>query len=214
MIFYRLLGATMALVIVLVAGSKAYAADVTHDGDMIYLSGDITEGDADRIDRMVAATGIKDITLESDGGVATEGYTIGYTLRGLEMNVYVAENTACFSACAIATLGGVTKTIDGLLGFHVAWSPHEGSYSDGMKSGQILGTLNAAYYFNMGYTLQIPYLVAHVTDQEHFLLLTGEDLTYFEMVENDFTELRVLEEGWIGHRLAGPLRINILRRNL
>lgn len=210
----RLLGIAVLLVFTLVAVSKANAASVTQDGEMIYVKGPIEAGDADRIKRMANATDLKDITLESDGGVATEGYRIGYTIGALDMNVYVAEGTACFSACAVAALGGKTKTIKGLLGFHVAWSTQEGSYSDGMKSGQIMATLNSAYFFTMGYTVQLPYIVAQITDREHFLLLSQEDLASFEMADNNFTEFKVLEDGWLGQRLAGPLRLHILRRNL
>tara|TARA_R110001606_G_scaffold172292_1_gene318468 strand:- start:95 stop:742 length:648 start_codon:yes stop_codon:yes gene_type:complete len=206
---------TLAASVALTFGiGSADSASFTQDGEMIYLSGPIEEGDSDTLTAMVEASGITQITLESDGGLAVEGYNLGYTIQGLRLDTFVADRTVCLSACAVAFIGGNDRSSSGLLGFHVAWSPSFGAYSDGMKSGQIIGIINAIYFYEMGYTAQLPYIVSQITDSEHFLLLSSEDLRFFEMIDKDYTLFKPLEAGWVGYRLAGPFRLQVLRRNL
>ena len=205
---------TLAASVALTFGiGAADAASFTQDGEMIYLSGTIEEGDADTLAAMAEVSGITQLTLESDGGLATEGYDLGYTIRQLGLDTSVVEGATCLSACAVAFLGGDVKTVDGLLGFHVAWSEHQGTYSEGMKSGQIIGALNSGYFFEMGYTIQLPHIVAHMTDAEHFLLLSAADLEFFEMVDKEYSLFNQIPDGWLGTRIAGPFRLGILRRN-
>lgn len=77
-----------------------------------------------------------------------------------------------------------------------------------------MGTLTAGYFFNMGYTLQIPYMVSRYTDSGTFLLLTTQDLKLFEMKDNDFTEPRDLPANWAATRIAGSTRLHLLRKGL
>lgn len=210
----NILSTTLAASVALTFGiGAADAASFTQDGETIYLSGPIEEGDADTLLAMAEATGITQLILESDGGLATEGYNLGYTIQSLGLDTTVVDGTSCLSACAVAFLGGDVKTVDGLLGFHVAWSESYDSFSDGMKAGQILGTINAAYFFEMGYTIQLPYIVSQLTDSEHFLLLSSADLEFFEMIDKEYTLFKQLGDGWLGARIAGPMRLGILRRN-
>ena len=95
----------------------------------------------------------------------------------------------------------------------MAWSESYDSFSDGMKAGQIIGTINAAYFFEMGYAIQLPYIVSQLTDSEHFLLLSSADLEFFEMIDKEYTLFKQLGDGWLGARIAGPMRLGILRRN-
>ena len=164
MSFMKLVGLVFVMVFTLLFLSMGHAATFTNNGNVIFLEGEIKKNDAAKLESMVTATGLKTVFLNSDGGNALEGYRLGYTIQDLGLSVVIASETACLSSCAIAFMGGKTKIQGGILGYHVAWSPDDTqSYSDGMKSGQFIGALNAAYFFNMGYTAQLPLIVSQVT---------------------------------------------------
>ncbi len=209
----KLAGVLTALTLGL--GSATHAATVTNTATAIHLTGPITEGDADRVRSKVEETGIKILVLSSDGGMAVEGYELGYTIKELGLSTVVRRDEACLSACAIAFIAGVERTSEGLLGFHVAWAEdNHGTFSDGLKGGQYMGTLTAGYYFKMGYTLQIPYLVSRYTDSSTFLILSTEDLKLFEMEDNDFMRMQSFPNNWLANRIAGSPRLYLLRKGL
>ena len=194
---------------------SAHAAIATSTSNAIHLSGDILQGDSAKVRAKVEETGIRVLVLSSNGGVAVEGYELGYTIKDLGLTAVVRRGEVCLSACAVAFIAGKEKVSEGLLGFHVAWANNAlGTFSDGLKGGQYMGTLTAGYFFNMGYTLQIPYMVSRYTDSGTFLLLTTQDLKLFEMKDNDFTEPRDLPANWAATRIAGSTRLHLLRKGL
>lgn len=205
----KTLGAALLL---LVPAVGAQAVTLTHDGSTIRLGGLVERGDSYRLQNLIDRTGISSIQLNSIGGDALEGYNLGYTLRLNGMQTIVQAGDSCMSACATAFLGGTSYTLDGILGFHVSWSPDRTqSYSDGMKSGQYLGSIDAVYHFNMGFTAQLQYVITMVTDSETFLVLNLEDIEMFKMVNNDYTYFLDLPRGWTYERVADPLRLYLLR---
>lgn len=215
MSFMKLIWAVFAMVLVLSFVSMSHAASFTNNGNVIFLKGEIKKDDAIKLETMVTATGLKTVFLNSDGGNALEGYRLGYTIQDLGLSVVVAADTACLSSCAIAFLGGKTKVQGGLLGYHVAWSPDDTqSYSDGMKSGQFFGALTAAYFFNMGYTAQLPLIVSQLTAPDTFLVLSSDDLKMFEIGDRDYTAYSGLPTNWLADRTAGPLRMYLLKKGL
>ena len=164
---------------------------------------------------MLETTGIKTVFLNSPGGNAMTGYQLGYLFREKGVYTIVAKDATCFSACAIAFIGGDVKTKVGLLGFHVAWTTNKGSMTDGMKQGQVLGTITAAYFFKMGYSLQLPYMISLYTDQDTFLMLDVGDLELFELENpSDFIELQDLPPLWTTNRIAGPMRRELMIRGM
>jgi len=194
---------------------SAHAATVTSTVTAIHLEGAITEGDSARVRAKAEETGLKVLVLSSNGGVAVEGYELGYTIRELGLSTVVRRGESCLSACAIAFIAGTEKVSEGLLGFHVAWADNRlGTFSDGLKGGQFIGSLTAGYFFSMGYTLQIPYLVSLYTDSSTFLLLTPQDLKLFEMKDKDFIEVMDLPANWAATRIAGSMRLHLLRKGL
>lgn len=207
---FKTLGAAFSLLLSSTVGSLA--ATFTHDGTSIRLEGTIERGDSDRLQNLISATGISSIQLNSNGGNALEGYNLGYTLRLNNMQTIVQAWASCMSACATAFLGGTSYTLDGIVGFHVAWSPDDTqTYSDGMKSGQFLGSIDSVYHFNMGFTAQLQYIIAQVTDSETFLVLDLEDIETFKMVDGDYTYFIDLPNKWMYERVADPLRLYLLK---
>lgn len=200
----------------IIAAPPVEAATFQQDGSVLYLDGNVVKDDADRLVSVVEAsqdtpTPIKTLYMHSPGGVAIEGYRLGYAINYYKLHTIVGYDKVCFSACATAFLGGTTKTVAGVLGFHVAWSDqNKGSYSDGMKAGQGLATVDSTYLFNMGYTIQLPYIVTQVTDFETFLVLSVDDLKMFEMKDKEFTNFLDLPKGWIADRVYSPLRMALL----
>ncbi len=209
------MGVVVAVLVVLLVTPTAKAANFTHNGHVISLSGDIQEGDARRLSTIAEQTGIKTLFMSSNGGHAIEGFRLGYTINRLGLQTIVSDGDSCLSACAIAFLGGTSKVQAGILGFHVAWAPNNtGTFSEGMKSGQYFGTVTALYFFNMGYTGQLYAIVSQITDSETFLLIEASDLNMFEMVDNNFSEFIQLPERWVANRVADPLRLHLIREGI
>jgi hypothetical protein len=205
------MGVVVAVLIVLLVAPTAKAATFTHDGNAIRLEGDIERGDANTLQSLITSTGITTLYLNSNGGNALEGYSLGYTINRNGMLTIVGDTDTCLSACAVAFIGGTSKVLSGNLGFHVAWSTQEGTFSEGMKNGQFFGTINAAYLFNMGYSIQLQYIVSQVTDSETFLILNSDDLKLLEMSDGAFTDFVELPENWMYERVADPLRLYLLQ---
>ena len=194
-------------------GASAQAAVITNDGETIFYKGGVTKGDAAKVKAMIEDTLIQRISMSSKGGHAVEGFSLGYLFQKYNMTVIVDVDTHCLSACAVAVMGATTKEVKGLLGFHGAWSKGRGTLSEGMKQGQIIGTLDALYHFKMGYTLHLQYLIANWTDPDTFLILSQEDLELFEFVEaNGFTKSAGVDDKWLAKRLAGPATLFLLMR--
>ena len=210
----KMVGLVVGLVLVLVAvsTSTSKAASFTNNGYSILLEGTVERGDADKLESMVVATGIKTVRLNSPGGDASEGFRLGYRIKKLELTAVVPDDAFCMSSCAIAFLGSPSKVLGGILGFHVAYSPaNKLTENEGLKYGQRLGAINSAYFFNMGYTVQLQYLVTLLTDKDTFLVVTTDDLAMFTMKENNFTRFAELPAKWASDRIAGPLRLSLIK---
>jgi hypothetical protein len=196
-------------------GTVTNAATITNDGITISYEGEVVQSDVARLKEMLDNTGIKTVFLDSPGGNAMTGYQLGYLFHEKEVNLIVGQDASCFSACAIAFLGGNERTKVGLLGFHVAWTTNTESMSEGMKQGQVYGTITAAYFFRMGYSLQLPYMISMYTDKDTFLMLDVKDLNMFKLESmEDFIELKDLPPLWAANRIAGPMRRELMIRGM
>jgi hypothetical protein len=196
-------------------GTVTNAATITNDGITISYEGEVVQSDVARMGEMLDNTGIKTVFLDSPGGNAMTGYQLGYLFHEKEVNLIVGQDASCFSACAIAFLGGNERTKVGLLGFHVAWTTNTESMSEGMKQGQVYGTITAAYFFRMGYSLQLPYMISMYTDKDTFLMLDVKDLNMFKLESmEDFIELKDLPPLWASNRIAGPMRRELMIRGM
>ena len=189
----------------------AYSANITYNDNQITISGRLVNGDYKQLQRVVDRTGIKSVRLKSNGGSAIEGYQLGYTIHRNLMSTVVRKGDVCLSACAVAFLGGVHKYNYGVLGFHVAWAKTQGkTFNDGMKVGQMFGSIDSIYLFNMGYTAQLNLLIPQLTTKDNFLVVDSEDLKSFEMIEKDFTKFIDLSNKWAADRIYEPYRLHLL----
>ncbi len=189
----------------------AYSANITYNDNQITISGRLVSGDYKQLQRVVDRTGIKSVRLKSNGGSAIEGYQLGYTIHNNLMSTVVRKGDVCLSACAVAFLGGVHKYNYGVVGFHVAWSKQTGqSFNQGMKVGQMFGSIDSIYLFNMGYTAQLNLLISQITTKDNFLVLSSKDLEEFEMVDKNFTKFIDLSNKWAADRLYEPYRLHLL----
>ncbi|UIJ85275.1 hypothetical protein LZK77_16285 [Rhizobium leguminosarum] len=135
--------------------AKIEAAEITRgDGSdcQISLSGPIASGDLDRLEKAVSRGG--SLCLDSPGGDFLEGLAIAEWLAGRNIATVVGNGALCYSACAIAFMGGsdweqiyLPKRklhIGGKLGFHAPYlialnktysgAELEATYSDGFQA--------------------------------------------------------------------------------
>ena len=71
-----------------------------------------SKGDGQRIDALLRAKPYAEVLLHSGGGNLAEGVAVGEALRRHGMAVRVAPKSHCVSACTVAFLGGVIRTVD------------------------------------------------------------------------------------------------------
>ena len=131
------------------------------------------------------------------------------------MSTVIKKGNKCLSACAVAYLGGTNKYNYGILGFHVAWAQQSGKdFNEGMRAGQIMGSIDSIYSFNMGYTAQLNFIISQITSKEDFIVLSLDDLKLFEMKDKEYTEFNKLPKNWMSDRFYNPLRLHLLKGGL
>mgnify|MGYP005989458459 FL=1 len=205
----------IALALTVGVPMTAHSSNITHSTSQINLEGEIKSGDYEKLQRVIDRTGIKSISFNSNGGAAIEGYQIGYIIRKNMMSTVIKKGNKCLSACAIAYLGGTNKYNYGILGFHVAWSQQSGKdFNEGMRAGQIMGSIDSIYSFNMGYTAQLNFIISQITSKEDFIILSLDDLKLFEMKDKEYTEFNTLPKNWMSDRFYNPLRLHLLKGGL
>ena len=98
------LGAIIFLAVMAVA--PCGAAEVTRRADgVVFLDGPIVSGDLDRLKSTdLAADAV--LSLNSNGGLFQEGLAIARFLFDTKVATIVEAGNSCFSACAVAFLGG------------------------------------------------------------------------------------------------------------
>lgn len=205
----------IALALTVGVPMTAHSSNITHSTSQINFEGEIKSGDYEKLQRVIDRTGIKSISFNSNGGAAIEGYQIGYIIRKNMMSTVIKKGNKCLSACAIAYLGGTNKYNYGILGFHVAWSQQSGKdFNEGMRAGQIMGSIDSIYSFNMGYTAQLNFIISQITSKEDFIILSLDDLKLFEMKDKEYTEFNTLPKNWMSDRFYNPLRLHLLKGGL
>lgn len=121
--------------------APATAAEFKRDGQMLRLAGPIEPGDAAKfrsfVEREYKAFGDSEdalgsswaVSLDSPGGSLADGIDIGRVLHKNRLTTLIERGHSCYSACAIAFLGGVFQYVTGVgpkreidvgaqLGFH------------------------------------------------------------------------------------------------
>ncbi|WP_028734698.1 hypothetical protein [Rhizobium leguminosarum] len=135
-----------------VSAAAAVVAKVDRDECQIALSGPIASGDLDRL--KVLAPGGSSLCLDSLGGDFLEGLAIAEWLAGRNVTTIIGNGASCYSACAIAFMGGseweqiyLSKRklhLGGRLGFHAPYlialsktysgSELQATYAEGLQA--------------------------------------------------------------------------------
>jgi len=79
-----------------------------------------------------------------------------------------------------------------------------------MRAGQLFGSIDSIYSFNMGYTAQLNFIISQITSKKDFLVLSLDDLKLFEMEDKEYTSFKTLPKNWMSDRLYNPLRLHLL----
>ncbi|MBN9089573.1 MAG: hypothetical protein J0J01_21890 [Reyranella sp.] len=102
-------------------------ANVSPDSRMLYVAGAYGTHSEEVVRRALAENnGVREVVLEGPGGRASVGFALFQMFR--ERKLATRVETGCASACTIAFLGGVERTVSpsGRLGFHAASFPGMG----------------------------------------------------------------------------------------
>jgi len=179
----------------------------------IRMTGMIERGDADvlrkALERVKAATTIgpdgtlATVELSSSGGDVFEGVAIGHVLREFAVGTLVRASDVCFSACALAFLGGSALPAPGVpgpwrnielggqVGFHNIWLNHSGlrnSTHDEASSAAVAGFDVA----RAGASLIVRYLTDMGIDAAFAARLLGRPIDQFDYIATagSFVELQ------------------------
>lgn len=100
--------------------------DLASNNRELRLTGDFTEGLAERVATLLAAhPEVTRLTLDSDGGLVEEAVAIGQIVRARHLATHVPD--ACASAYTLVFLQGRERTLgpEGRLGFHAPYEVGE-----------------------------------------------------------------------------------------
>lgn len=114
--------------------APAFALDfrINSETGVIYGSGAIEIEDAEKIQSLVTleykqthrlVRMYPTLRLDSPGGNMLGGLRLGYALRDIGIHTEVPNGAKCFSACAMAFLGGAARTVEGQFGVHAVNIP-------------------------------------------------------------------------------------------
>jgi hypothetical protein len=95
----------------------SYSLEAKGKSHNLIAKGQIQRGEARRLkDKLASAMrmsgGINEVLLHSPGGDSVEGESMGRLLRELGIPTRISAGSFCVSACSVAFLGGVFRTIE------------------------------------------------------------------------------------------------------
>ncbi|MER9413478.1 MULTISPECIES: lysozyme inhibitor LprI family protein [unclassified Mesorhizobium] len=124
------------LAFALISG-RAAAADIQlidSNGtvDIIGVSGEIVQGDADRFYDLTLNRGRVLVLLQSPGGLIEEALQIGARIRLSSYVTSVGADGECYSACGLIWVAGVRRYMSptSKIGFHAAYTEENGQYKE------------------------------------------------------------------------------------
>ena len=142
-------------VISLCAASKLSAASFEimrlpgFENVMILMTGEVTEGDAQRFEDIVASPAGAHATLNvsGPGGLVNEALDIGAQVQQHRFATMVSSQTECYSACALIWLAGPRRYLsaDSVIGVHAAFRTREDEIQE--ESGAANASIGA--FLNM-----------------------------------------------------------------
>lgn len=158
--------------------------------DVILAKGDFTQQSGGELSQalreMADANGQvpTNIYLDSPGGVLTGALGFGAVVRSLGLNTVIGEKMECFSACAYAFLGGVSRTVEpgGQYGVHRFFAKED--VRGGVEMSQQTMALLSSFVENMGASPNLVRLSASA-GQRNMVVLTPEQLKSLR-IDNTF----------------------------
>lgn len=98
-------------------GTMTYHTVPTPKGAVVVAEGQIQDGESGRLKTqmhkaMAQPGGISEVWLNSPGGNSEEGQAMGRVIRGLGVPTRIRSGAFCVSACSVAFLGGVFRTVE------------------------------------------------------------------------------------------------------
>lgn len=160
----------------------------------VYLSGEFDPGATARVGQELTQIGDAgaDVYLDSPGGSLAAGVQIGMLLRKLGANTAVGkpgsrtssgEPGQCFSACSLAFLGGVYRSVPAgsELGVHRAWTAARTDRD--FDGGQIVAARISSYLKEMGVDSELFNLMVSA-GKDQIRVLTAEELRALHVVND------------------------------
>jgi hypothetical protein len=153
------------------------------------LVGELVSSDPDRIESIITASPFETLCLNSPGGSFLAGMKLADIFMNEGIQTYVKAGDECYSACAIAFLGGsiwgdlrhVSRTLEtgGKLGFHAPFlalpkAQYKSEYVEGLFSNAIA-------------------LTSFLTSQKVHLKINDSFLTEFAFYHNDDNAVNTVE---------------------
>ncbi len=152
----------------------------------VYLDGVIEPGADKRVEKALSqiTTSPIEVYLNSPGGDFLTGIRLGRLLRAKAAWTNIGKQTSgkslpepgeCYSACAMAYLGGYYRfaTNGARYGVHRTWKDGASSETD-LDSGQIISAAASAYIFEMGADGRLLDLIVSAGKDELYLLSDAE----------------------------------------
>ena len=153
------------------------------------LEGELVSSDPDIIEAIIVSSGFKTLCLNSPGGSFLAGMKLADIFMTNGIQTYLRAGDECYSACAIAFLGGsiwgdlrhVSRTLEpgGKLGFH---SPYLALPKGEYNSEYVEGKVNDAIA-----------LISFLISQKTHLKINDNFLTEFAFFHGDNNALNMVE---------------------
>jgi len=134
----------ISIFITVMLAAHSFAADIRYDKNIktIAISGDIVEGDYEKVKKILEENDVKYAVLASRGGRADQGMNIGMLFHLKKIYTLVPDNKVCISSCAFIWMGGVKRYMGekARIGFHRPYHKDTGKNTEpgfGILSWQI-----------------------------------------------------------------------------
>ena len=142
---------------VLITGSSQ-AMSMYYSNGLIVMSGKVVKGDLKKFNAlMIKYPNVKEVRMNSAGGMLSEGIKLGQRIRYKRLNTYVNNRSYCASACTKIFLGGIQRIVQKggsnkrRLGFHASGTSYdaEDTLQYIFEYGQYVYAITANYYASM-----------------------------------------------------------------
>lgn len=125
---------------------RADAVEIRISNGMYLVTGEIVKGDAAKFDRFAktAPTGTTTVSLNSPGGLLSEGIELGRIFRTKSLGTRVDGTRVCASACVFAFAGGLVREVQpgAKIGVHMASISSSAEYISALRKLLVDPTIN------------------------------------------------------------------------